>query len=200
MPTALDDLINTVSQWHMEYSTPKDEPDLVVPIVKGITGKDPLDDYLDALAQKAENWVEKLFWVKDFNYENKEKEERNSLMPSSIMKNHVSTWQALGVKNIIFNPPATIVFWTNGDKTVVKCQEGQEYNPYFGFCAAVAKRIYGSTTTVNNFVDKKVEESGLKKIEKKPVNPEADLTIETNHFFEARRYENPANRACTRCA
>ena len=28
-----------------------------------------------------------------------------------------------GIKNVIFNPPATIVFWEDGSKTVVKCQE-----------------------------------------------------------------------------
>lgn len=29
------------------------------------------------------------------------------------------------IKNVIFNPPATIVFWIDGTKTVVKCQNGE---------------------------------------------------------------------------
>ena len=28
-----------------------------------------------------------------------------------------------GIKKVIFNPPATIVFWEDGSKTVVKCRE-----------------------------------------------------------------------------
>lgn len=30
--------------------------------------------------------------------------------------------------NVIFNPPATIVFWEDGEKTVVKCGEGEVFD------------------------------------------------------------------------
>lgn len=53
---------------------------------------------------------------------------------------------------IIYNPPATIVFWEDGKKTVVKAMEGTVFNPYHGFTAALAKRVYGSSTRVNKIV------------------------------------------------
>lgn len=57
-------------------------------------------------------------------------------------------------ERIIFNPPATIVFWGDSTKTVVKCREGTEFNQYFGFCAALAKKIFGSNNSINRIVEK----------------------------------------------
>jgi hypothetical protein len=57
------------------------------------------------------------------------------------------------VKKIIYNEPATIVFWGDGSKTVVKCMKDQPFNPYHGFTAALAKHIYGSSSAVNELVD-----------------------------------------------
>lgn len=34
------------------------------------------------------------------------------------------------IKKVIFNPPATIVFWLDGTKTVVKCKEGEEFSEW----------------------------------------------------------------------
>ena len=59
----------------------------------------------------------------------------------------------LGVKRVVFNDPATIIFWADGEKTVVKCSEGETFNPYMGFCAAVAKRVYGNNSRVRKIVD-----------------------------------------------
>jgi len=55
-------------------------------------------------------------------------------------------WGVPDIENIIFNPPATIVFWTDGTKTVVKCMEGQPYERYAGFAAACMKKLFGSTS------------------------------------------------------
>ena len=48
-------------------------------------------------------------------------------------------------KKIIHNGPATIVIWRDGEKTVVKLMEGDTYDEYAAFTAALAKRIFGST-------------------------------------------------------
>ena len=48
------------------------------------------------------------------------------------------------IKNVIFNDPATIVFWEDGTKTVVKCQDGDEFDPEKGLAMAIAKKAYGS--------------------------------------------------------
>ena len=59
----------------------------------------------------------------------------------------------LTIDYIIYNDPATIVFWSDGTKTVVKCAPGQKFNKYFGFCAAVTKRIFGTNSLVNRIVE-----------------------------------------------
>lgn len=48
------------------------------------------------------------------------------------------------IENVIFNPPATIVFWQDGTKTVVKCSEHDIYDPEKGIAMAIAKRALGN--------------------------------------------------------
>lgn len=47
------------------------------------------------------------------------------------------------IQNVIFNAPATIVFWTDGSKTVVKC-ENEEYDPEKGLAMAIVKKWFGN--------------------------------------------------------
>ena len=49
----------------------------------------------------------------------------------------------MGIKNVIFHDPATIVYWEDGSKTVVKCQSGDIFDPEKGLAMAIAKRVYG---------------------------------------------------------
>ena len=44
------------------------------------------------------------------------------------------------IKRIIFNPPATIVFWADGDKTVVKAHN-EDFDPEKGLAMAICKHI-----------------------------------------------------------
>ena len=60
-----------------------------------------------------------------------------------------------GVKEIIYHDAATIVYWTDGTKTVVKCNENDEYSEYSGFVAAVAKKMYGGANAINRLIDSK---------------------------------------------
>lgn len=46
------------------------------------------------------------------------------------------------IKQVIFNGPATIVYWKDGGKTVVKCQEGAMNDPEKGFAMAVARHYF----------------------------------------------------------
>lgn len=43
------------------------------------------------------------------------------------------------IKKVIFNDPATIVFWKDGTKTIVKCQEGAEFDPEKGLAMAISR-------------------------------------------------------------
>ena len=48
------------------------------------------------------------------------------------------------IKKLIFNPPATIVFWNDGTKTVVKCQNYEEFDPEKGLAMAFFKKMHGN--------------------------------------------------------
>ena len=47
------------------------------------------------------------------------------------------------IKKVIFNKPATIVFWADGTKTVVKCADFDIWDPEKGLAMAICKRVYG---------------------------------------------------------
>ena len=47
------------------------------------------------------------------------------------------------IKKVKFNPPATIVFWTDNTKTVVKCS-GENYDPEKGLAMCICKKMLGN--------------------------------------------------------
>lgn len=58
---------------------------------------------------------------------------------------------------IIVNGPATIVFWEDGTKTVVKCIDGEPWDIYHAFTAALAKKVYGNNSRIHKILKTKVE-------------------------------------------
>lgn len=59
-----------------------------------------------------------------------------------------------GIKNIKFNGPATIVFWGDGTKTVVKCQDGDDYSEEVGLAMCIVKKAFGNTSKYNDIFKK----------------------------------------------
>ena len=53
-------------------------------------------------------------------------------------------------KKIIFNNPATIVFWNDGSKTVVKAMDGDNFDPERGYLQAYFEKTSGLTRTKCN--------------------------------------------------
>ena len=77
-----------------------------------------------------------LYYIKGSNKSpsaNKETAERSNYMPTDIRR---------FIKKVKFNPPATIVFWTDNTKTVVKCQ-GEDYDPEKGLAMCICKKVLG---------------------------------------------------------
>lgn len=58
------------------------------------------------------------------------------------------------IKKVIFNNPATIVIWSDDTKTVVKCQDNDNYDPEKGLAMAIAKRVFGNQGNFNNVFKK----------------------------------------------
>ena len=48
------------------------------------------------------------------------------------------------INRVIFRHPATIVFWADDTKTVVKVQNNEPFDPEKGLAMAIAKKVYGN--------------------------------------------------------
>lgn len=105
------------------------------------------------------------FYVKDVVsvYEKEEKDMRKNDTTVGDVYNGMTVWQrkvcrfligeALkqakasftpeSIKKVIYNDPATIIFWSDGTKTIVKCMEDEDHDPEKGFMAAVTKKVFG---------------------------------------------------------
>ena len=54
------------------------------------------------------------------------------------------------IKNVIFNDPATIVFWNDGTKTVVKCGKDDTFDPEKGLAMAISKYFFDNAGYFND--------------------------------------------------
>ena len=66
-----------------------------------------------------------------------------------------------GIEKVIFNEPATIVFWNDGTKTVVKCCEKDSYDREVGFKTALLTKMFSKQALrdmINTYVPKKTKE------------------------------------------
>lgn len=73
-----------------------------------------------------------------------------------VLKGLPSLNDSTAIKEVIFHDPATIVYWEDGTKTVVKCQ-GEEFDKEKGLLAAIAKKAYGNKGNFNNIIKKYCE-------------------------------------------
>ena len=71
------------------------------------------------------------------------------------------------IKNVIFNDPATIVLWEDNTKTIVKCQDGDLFDPEKGLAMCITKKALGNKSNFNNIFKKWI-----------PTEVEKDLTIQ----------------------
>ena len=58
------------------------------------------------------------------------------------------------ITNVIFNDPATIVFWRDGTKTVVKAHGDDEFDPEKGLTMAITKKLFGNKGSYYNEIRK----------------------------------------------
>lgn len=56
----------------------------------------------------------------------------------------------LAVDRVIYDGPATIVFWKDGTKTVVKCHGDDVFSERVGLLMCIAKRAYGGNGAFND--------------------------------------------------
>lgn len=91
------------------------------------------------------------------------------------------------IKNVIFAPPATIVYWSDGSKTVVKCSEKDVFDPEKGLAMAIAKRCGGNKGSYYKEIQNWVEKSGKKYPEKPAAGKAVDLDVLKKYSSEANK-------------
>ena len=64
-----------------------------------------------------------------------------------------------GIKKVIFNNPATIVYWEDGTKTVVKCGKDDTYSEEAGLALCFMKKALGNKGNYNNTFKKYMKEN-----------------------------------------
>ena len=84
------------------------------------------------------------------------------------------------VKKIVHSGPCTIVFWEDNTKTVVRLEEGKDYDEYAAFTAALAKKCYGSNSQVHKILEKKTKRDLKEKIKRAKTSKPIDLFKEEN--------------------
>ena len=63
------------------------------------------------------------------------------------------------IKRVIFNEPYTIVIWANGEKTIVKAQDGEPYDKEKGLAMCFAKYALGNTCRYFDFFKEVCDEA-----------------------------------------
>lgn len=58
------------------------------------------------------------------------------------------------IRNVYLNDPYTVIIWKDGAKTIVKCQDTDEWDPEKGFAMALLKGILGDTNYFNTIFKK----------------------------------------------
>lgn len=86
--------------------------------------------------------IERIYPLKDAEF--------MELMLKGIINNKKTDFK---IKRVIFNNPATIVFWEDGTKTVVKAK-GENFDEEKGLAMAIAKRALGNTGRYYNVFKK----------------------------------------------
>lgn len=63
-----------------------------------------------------------------------------------------SVKEKVEIKKVIFNNPCTIIFWSDGDKTIVKCNS-EDFDKEKGLAMAIAKKFLGTNKSKSNYND-----------------------------------------------
>lgn len=107
----------------------------------------------------------------------------NAVYSKDILKN---TYLSM-IKKVIFNDPATIVLWSDGSKTVVKCDPEDTFDPEKGIAMACMKKLFGNKGYYNDIFRKWLPE---KEDEKSLYPKHPDDVLDAMRFSVASIVEN----------
>ena len=121
-----------------------------------------------------------------------------ALYPRCVGNKTASATNTAAIKNVIFAPPATIVYWSDGSKTVVKCSEKDVFDPEKGLAMAIAKRCGGNKGSYYKEIQNWVEKSG-KKYPGKPATQKKDTPKSNPDRESMKKWISKANEDWNEC-
>ena len=83
-------------------------------------------------------------------------------VPFSQTKTKTTPNKIPNIKQVYFNEPVTVVLWENGEKTIVRCQDGDTYSKESGLAIAIMKYMSGNKGRFNDIFKKWIPESNEK--------------------------------------
>ena len=95
----------------------------------------------------------------DFNYINPLANRLANESTNKKTKNELYRSNKKLIKRVIFNEPYTIVIWANGEKTIVKAQDGEPYDKEKGLAMCFAKYVLGNTCRYFDFFKEVCDEA-----------------------------------------
>ena len=95
----------------------------------------------------------------DFNYRNTLVNRLANESTNKKTKNELYRSNKKEIKRVIFNEPYTIVIWANGEKTIVKAQDGEPYDKEKGLAMCFAKYALGNTCRYFDFFKEVCDEA-----------------------------------------
>ena len=92
----------------------------------------------------------------DYSRQSTERAEKNDIVRFGMCN--------VSIRKVIFNDPATIVLWSDGSKTVVKCGPEDTYDMEKGLAMAIVKKMAGNDNSFHKvfkqYTKKKKKEPG----------------------------------------
>lgn len=89
------------------------------------------------------------------------------------------------VDKIIFNPPATVVLWKDGEKTIVKCGEDEVFDHEVGVAMCFMKKIFGSRSAFKRTVKEYKPKEPKNETKKEPKRGTSMSPEEWSKYWEA---------------
>ena len=96
-------------------------------------------------SDKHTDWIRNMFrWMADHYHYIELNEETIQKINESKTNEEETTMSELKIKEqVIFNAPATVVFWSDKSKQVLKCREQDEWDEEKALALAIAYKLYG---------------------------------------------------------
>ena len=85
-----------------------------------------------------------------FSYRPTTDKKEETKKPVDSFETKQSTNRRVKIRDVIFSDPATVVFWDDNTKTVVKARGGEKYDKEKGLAMAIIKKITGNAGNYYN--------------------------------------------------